>query len=81
MEVALGGRLCGTAPKAGVSNAWVLQYDPLIPGACEKVAPPPFILSGEGQMWPCSLVQKSYFSYFNTELIFRYKILNKTNIN
>ena len=26
------GRLCGTAPKAGVSNAWVLPYDPLIPG-------------------------------------------------
>lgn len=35
----MGGRLYGTAPKARVSNAWVLQYDPLIPGACEKVAP------------------------------------------
>lgn len=72
--MALGGRLRGTAPKAGVSNAWVLQYDPLIPGACEKVVPPTsFILSGEGQMRPCSLVQKSYFSYFNTELIFGIK--------
>lgn len=62
----------GQLPRPGVSNAWVLPYDPLIPGACEKVPPPPFILSGEGQIWPCSLVQKS---------LFQYKILNKTNIN
>lgn len=31
----------GQLPRPGVSNAWVLPYDPLIPGACEKVPPLP----------------------------------------
>lgn len=64
----MGGRLRGTAPKAGVSNAWVLQYDPLIPGACEKVAPPPH--SSSLEKGRCSLV------HWFKNLIFHTLILN-----